>query len=97
MAYNFLCETDREPQWDKINTILKRLDKLEAFPIAMPQKDIPALVISVPLKNVGKEAYGQFIRAYNKLTRRCGFVFCDMYYGKMVDKTHLKTIEKEIS
>ena len=33
MAYNFMCETAKEPNWKKLNKLLIKYDKLETFPI----------------------------------------------------------------
>ena len=33
MAYNFLCETTTEPNWEKLNKLLRKYNQLESFPI----------------------------------------------------------------
>ncbi len=97
MAYNFLCRTELSASWVKINRLMSKYDRLEAFPLSLPDSDIPALAISIPAKNVSVRAYRELVSAYKKLSRKYGFTFYDMYYDKVVDKAHLKALVKELT
>ena len=97
MAYNFLCETTTEPNWGKLNKLLKKYNQLESFPILEATDKKFGLAISVPMKNVGESAYKQFIHINKLLTKKFKFTVYDMYYGKEVDKEHIKVIRKEIT
>lgn len=97
MAYNFLCETAKEPNWEKLNKLLMKYDKLEAFPIFESEDIKFGLAISIPMKNIGESAYKQFISAQKVLSKKFDFRVYDMYYGKEVDKNHRKIIKSEIT
>ena len=57
MAYNFMCETAKEPNWKKLNKLLIKYDKLETFPIFELEGNKFGLAISIPMKNIGESAY----------------------------------------
>lgn len=96
MAYNFLCETSNQPNWQKLNNLLKKCGSLESFPIIETSEDKFGLAISIPMRNVGRTAYRQFVYVQKVLTKKFGFKIYDMYYGKEVDKEHIKVIKGEI-
>lgn len=97
MAYNFLCETAKEPNWEKLNKLLMKYDKLEAFPIFESEDNKFGLAISIPMKNIGERAYKQFVSAQKVLSKKFDFRVYDMYYGKEADKNHRKIIKNEIT
>lgn len=97
MAYNFLCETTIKPNWEKINKLLKKCNQLESFPFLESSDKNFGLAISIPMKNVGISAYKQFVHIQKVLTKKFGFIVYDMYYGKEVDKKHIKVIKGEIT
>ncbi len=97
MAYNFLCEAATEPNWQKLNNLLKKCNQLESFPIIETSEDKFGLAISIPMRNTGITAYKQFVYAQKVLTKKFGFRIYDMYYGKEVDKVHIKIIKREIT
>ena len=75
MAYNFLCETTTEPNWGKLNKLLKKYNQLESFPILEATDEKFGLAISVPMKNVGESAYKQFIHINKLLTKNLNLLF----------------------
>lgn len=97
MAYNFMCETAKEPNWKKLNKLLIKYDKLETFPIFELESNKFGLAISIPMKNIGESAYKQFVSAQKLLSKKFNFRVFDMYYGKEVDKKHRKIIKSEIT
>ncbi len=97
MAYNFLCETTIEPNWEKLNKLLKKCNQLESFPILESSDKKFGLAISIPMKKIGASAYKQFVHIQKVLTKKFGFKVYDMYYGKEVDKEHIKIIKGEIT
>ncbi len=97
MAYNFLCETTTEPNWEKLNKLLKKYDRLEAFPFLEASDETFGFAVSIPMKNIGERAYKQFVHAHKLLTKKFKFTVYDMYYGKEVDKDHIKVVRREIT
>ncbi len=97
MAYNFLCETAAEPNWEKLNKLLSKCNQLESFPILESSNEKFGLAISIPMRNTGITAYKQFVYVQKVLTKKFGFKIYDMYYGKEVDKEHIKVIKEEIT
>lgn len=97
MAYNFVCETTVEPNWQKLNKLLMKYDRLESFPMLQSEKDSFGVAISIPMKNVGAKAYKQFVSVQKRIIKKFNFKIYDMYYGKEVDKEHIKIIKREIT
>ncbi len=97
MAYNFLCKTAIQPDFKKLNKLLKRCDRLEAFPMMESSDGNFGLAISIPMKNIGINAYNQFVYVQKELTKNFGFKIYDLYYGKEVDQNHIKIVKKEIT
>jgi len=97
MAYNFLCETTTEPNWEKLNKLIKKCNQLESFPILESLDGKFGLAISLPMKNAGTSAYKQFVYIQKLLTKNFKFTVYDMYFGKEVDKEHIKVIKREIT
>lgn len=97
MAYNFMCEAAVEPNWGKLHRLLRKYDKLEFFPMLDSGDHHFGLAISVPMKNVGVKAYKQFVSVRKWLSKNFHFKIYDMYYGKEVDKEHIKIIKREMT
>ena len=97
MAYNFLCESAKEPDWKKLNRCLRKYRELESFPFLLSDGGRFGLAVSIPMKHVGPRAYKQVVRVHKVLTKTFGFRVYDLYYGKEVDKDHLKQLRQEIT
>lgn len=96
MAYNFVCETASEPDWQKLNAEIRKYNKLQSFPMLEAEEGKWALAVSIPMNNAGKETLSQFEEAFKILTEEYGFKIYDMYYGCLVTTAHFGKLRKEI-
>lgn len=67
------------------------------FPFPESSDNNLGQAISIPMKNVGASAYKQVVHIQKVLTKKFGFKVYDVYYGKEVDKEHIKILKGEIT
>lgn len=97
MAFNLMCESREKINWNSLNERAQSLKLIEVVP--MPNLSVSngdALGISVPLKNVGEQAFRELTEFLKYLLENYKFRIYDLYSNKLLTAENIWELRKQI-